>query len=195
MTITRRTFLRSLASGLLVAAVPEVLVPERRFWQVGRNAPVREWSADIKYVPVYAPDGMGTVVEWVDVSPARGEYLLDVNASAQPGDAMFVRRDGTITPVRDENVRIGTLIEVTSDNTGWVRLGGESYSNTLSASAVPSADALRKAMASMREMLDSPAGLRPDSPLICSQQLADDIDAYAKTDPHLAALIDMRSRA
>ena len=37
--MNRRTFLRSLGSGLLVAAAP-VLLPERRFWQVGLNAPV-----------------------------------------------------------------------------------------------------------------------------------------------------------
>lgn len=69
--LTRRTFLRSLDSGLLVAAAP-ALVPERRFWQVSRNAPIgmqveidEPWPTDgawqIEYVPVYAPDGSDTM--------------------------------------------------------------------------------------------------------------------------------------
>jgi hypothetical protein len=36
----RRDFLRMLGVGAAAASVPVVLVPERRIWQVPRNAPV-----------------------------------------------------------------------------------------------------------------------------------------------------------
>lgn len=45
MISTRRQFLRNLRTGLMVAAAPAVLVPEKRFWQVHPNTPLRSGHA------------------------------------------------------------------------------------------------------------------------------------------------------
>ena len=56
MTLSRRNFLRLGAAGIAVAAAPAML-PERRFWQVGRNAPVcRQWEWAV-HKPLPVPPG------------------------------------------------------------------------------------------------------------------------------------------
>src|SRR5690606_33529639 len=59
--MNRRDFLKRIAAAGLVAAAPEILVPERKFWQLDRT------MAHGVYAPeFYAPDGTIGSVLYVD---------------------------------------------------------------------------------------------------------------------------------
>lgn len=77
---TRRTFLRSLGSGLLVAAAAPVVAqvePVRRFWQVGRNAPV---GARIQLANgVDSAEIAANAVGWSEMP--EGDILADLEAA------------------------------------------------------------------------------------------------------------------
>lgn len=96
----RRDFLRSLMSGAAVTAagllVPELVKPERRIWQVGMGAPV----GSRVYVTINGVTygAKGTIV-----------YAVD---------------DDVASPLNTLGREIGTLVEYTGANTGWVRIGG-----------------------------------------------------------------------
>lgn len=75
MNITRRSFIKNLATGLLVAAAPELLLPQRKQWFVPRYAPVGS----------RVDDGMFVSPAWSLVSrkapqPISPEVLRAANA-------------------------------------------------------------------------------------------------------------------
>lgn len=93
-TFTRRSFLSALGIGAAAIVVPElVLEPRRRFWQVGRNAPVGErfrrvgstditFDADAPAFVFYQSDGVEHPLHYADAwdfSEHNGT-LFNVNA-------------------------------------------------------------------------------------------------------------------
>lgn len=99
--MNRRTFIKSLGSGLLVAAAAPVLAevePVRRFWQVGRNAPVgrpNTWDMLSDRLIVYGSDGIPHEYDRKDVPR---ELWPEHGYTFTPSSPLTFEMHGTVGP-------------------------------------------------------------------------------------------------
>lgn len=103
--LSRRSFLRLLGLGAATATMPsivqaaELVVPERRIWQVPRSAP------------------FGRRVSYTNAGYDECETLT----GQQLADAMAIERDLLAQPAK--HCVIGQVVDVVSPNRVWVRIG------------------------------------------------------------------------
>jgi hypothetical protein len=140
--MNRRDFLKLLGIGAATTAagivLPEAIVePRRRLWQVGRNAPVSglRYRMAIEGFPgEYAFDNAHEL-ETNLIASNDGRMLFGKShpplpafhfvADAPIGSPVYVldRNMVDLVPNAENPHPIGTLVEMVSDNTGWIRLG------------------------------------------------------------------------
>jgi hypothetical protein len=104
--LTRRTFIKNMATGLLVAAAPEVLLPEpeRKQWFVSRNAPVPDRAALISFQPSAAYGTERRLVRGY-VGPLYRARLRD-GTEVDVWDAADAAPDGSRTHVVSQDSKI-----------------------------------------------------------------------------------------
>lgn len=88
--MNRRDFIRSLASGLFLAAAPEVLVPERKMWFVARNAPVLTRAVR---------SARAVEVAITTANHPAGRFVYEAEGNIYAGTMVTLTPEGRVRPV------------------------------------------------------------------------------------------------